>query len=146
MEKNEFEDFEAINNISRRSLLPWWIKFFCWLFMFASVLAVIRVVLSCFNITTEFEFYGINANDSLLNVIIVFLVFVLHGYTGYSLWFEKNYGIILAQFDAIFGIIVCFYSMFLGYQNGNHTFRLELILLVLFLIKIIKIKPRWLEH
>ncbi|WP_396212523.1 hypothetical protein [Flavobacterium sp.] len=143
MKKNEFDEFERNSKIRRRNLLPWWIKFFCWLFMFTSVLAIVRVILSYFYIYSDFEFYGLNANDGLLNTLIVFIVFTLHGLTGYSLWFEKGYGIVLAKVDAIFGILVCVYTMFLGYQIGNLTFRLELVLLVLFLIKLIKIKPYW---
>jgi hypothetical protein len=145
MEKNNFSEFEVNSNNRRRSLLPWWIKFFCWLFMFAFVLAIIRVILSFFDINSAFEFYALNANDSVLNLIIVFIVFVLHGVTSYSLWYEKSHAIVLAQIDAIFGILICVFSMFLSYQNGQATFRLELILLVLFLIKINKMKQNWIN-
>jgi len=138
---DNFENFEI--NDRRRSLLPWWIKFFCWLFMFASGLLIVRVILTLFNINSIFEFYGLNANDGLLNAIIVFIVFALHGLTGYSLWFEKKQAVFLGQIDAIIGILLCVFSMILSYINGGFVFRAELLLLILFLFKLNKIKSRW---
>ena len=145
MEKNNFSEFELNSTIRRRSLLPWWIKFFCWLFMFTFVLAIIRVILFFFDINSEFEFYGLNANESVVNLIIVFIVFVVHGITSYSLWFEKRYAIVLAQVNAIFGILISIMSMVIGYLNEHTTLRLELILLVAFFIKLNKIKQNWIN-
>ena len=128
----------------RRDLLPWWIKAFCWLFMVAMVLVFVRLILLLLGINTEFEFYGINAKDNYpINVIIVFIVFFLHGITAFSLWFEKKYAVDIAIWDAIIGILLCVLVMGIGLYDGNYLFRLEIILLFLFLTRLVKIKKKW---
>jgi len=139
----DFSDFK-ITPIKRRSLLPWWIKGFCWLFMITAFIAILRMILLLFEINTEFEFYGINAKENIpINGIIVFLVFILHGFTAYSLWFEKDYAIKMGLFDALIGIVLCLFSMVASFYYGHFTIRLEIILLVLFLVKLLKIRFKW---
>lgn len=136
-------DFE-IAPIKRRYLLPWWIKGFCWLFMATAFIAILRMILLLFYINTEFEFYGLNAKENTpINGIIVFLVFTMHGFTAYSLWFEKDYGIKIGVIDSLIGIVLCLFSMIISFYHGHFTIRLEMILLILFLVKLLKIRLKW---
>lgn len=140
---DNFNDFENAP-IKRRSLLPWWIKGFCWFFMLVSLMTVIRMILLLFNINTELEFYGLNAKDNTpINGILVFVVFILHGFTAYSLWFEEDYAIKIGILDAIIGLALCLFSMAMSFYNGHFTARLEIILLILFLTKLLKIRFNW---
>jgi hypothetical protein len=75
--------------------------------------------------------------------MIVFLVFILHGFTAYSLWFEKDYAIKLGVLDAIIGIVLCLFSMTVSFYYSHFTIRLEMILLILFLFKLLKIRAKW---
>lgn len=136
-------DFE-ITPIKRRSLLPWWIKGFCWLFIVTAFIAVLRMILLLFDINTEFEFYGLNAKDNIpINGIIVFIVFILHGFTAYSLWFEKDYAIKIGIVNALIGISLCLFSMVISFYHERVTIRLEMILLILFFVKLLKIRFKW---
>lgn len=140
---DNFNNFE-ITSFKRRSLLPWWIKGFCWLFMATAFIAVLRMILSLFDINTEFEFYGLNAKENIpINGFVVFLVFILHGFTAYSLWFEKNYAIKVGVVNALIGLILCLFSMIISFSNNHFTIRLEIILLILFLFKLLKIRYKW---
>lgn len=140
---DDFSNFEIIPT-RRRSFLPWWIKGFCWLFMAIAFIAILRMILLLFDINTEFEFYGLNAKENIpINGIIVFIVFMLHGFTAYSLWFEKDYAINLGVINASIGLILCLFSMVVSFYYGHLTVRLEIILLTLFLFKLLKIKPKW---
>jgi len=65
--------------------------------------------------------------------------------TAFSLWFEKEYAIILGKIDAILGIGLCIISMaILPFFSDVHiTLRLELVLLIPYLIKLNKIQSDW---
>lgn len=140
--KNNFNEFESV--IRKRSLLPWWIKIFCWIFMVIGMLSLFVVFLVIANYEPELEIFGFNANENHpYNSILILFSFLFLGVTGYLLWFEKRKAIIIGQINALWGIILCLISMGLGLVNGNFVFRIELFFLVLFFVKLSQIKPKW---
>jgi hypothetical protein len=148
-ETNRFEEFENNSNKRRRKLLPWWIKFFCWVFMIFGALALICFFLGFFNMSVDLSFYGLKTNQpfSLIGLIIISLA-LFKGFTAYSLWFENDNAINVAIVDSILGITLCSMSMFafpfLGDENSfEFSFRLELVLLVPYLVKLNRIKKEW---
>lgn len=147
-EKNQdlLTDLE-INSTRRRSLLPLWVKIFCWFFMLFGLMATICLILGFLGVKPNLAFYGFETNEVFsINGLIVIAVGILKGITAFSLWFEKNYAIKLAKIDAYLGIILCVISMlvlpFLA-EGTNFNFRLELALLIPFLIKMNKIQADW---
>lgn len=140
---NQFE----IIKINRRQLLPWWMKFFCWLFMIFGVAAIGCLLLGLFGIPENLALYGLESNQALsVTGITIILVAIFKGITAFSLWFEKDYAIILGAIDAIAGIIMCVIFMTvlpLAIENFHATIRLELVLLIPYLIKLKKIYPLW---
>ena len=131
----------------RLKLLPLWIKIFCWFFMFFGILAFICLVLGMFGIKPQLAFYGFETNEVFsLSGIIVICVGLLKGITAFSLWFEENYAIKLAKIDAYLGIALCIISMLIlpfFADKSNITIRLELVLLIPFLLKMNKIQFEW---
>ena len=143
--ETSFEEFE--NKIPRRQLLPWWIKFFCWLFMLFGVLAILCLISGFFGVLPSLAFYGFETNQplSLIGLLIISIA-VLKGFTAYSLWFEKDFAIKLGKIDAILGIVICVFSMFfipLLLETNQITFRLEIIFLIIFLVQLNKIEQKW---
>ena len=142
---NSFEEFEI--NKRRRELLPWWIKVFCWIFMLFGIMAFVCLILGFTNIKPALAFYGFESNEPFsLNGMLVISVGILKGITAFSLWFEKDYAIKLGKIDAIIGIIICGISMLiLPFLNDgfNIQIRLELALLIPFLLKLNKIENEW---
>lgn len=141
-----FETFE--NSIKRRrALLPWWIKFFCWLFMLFGLLAFVCLILGIIGFKTALSFYGFETTEPFsLNGVIVILVAIFKGFTAFSLWFEKDYAVKLGKIDALIGIVLCTISMFvLPFLQNNFgiSIRLELALLIPYLIKLNKIQKEW---
>ena len=148
-ETNKFEEFESNSNKRRRKLLPWWIKFFCWFFMLFGVLALICFFLGFFNLSVDLSFYGLNTNQpfSMIGLIVIGLA-LFKGFSAYSLWFETSNAINIAIVDTVIGIVMCTMSMFvfpfLGDENTfEFSLRLELVLLVPYLIKLNRIKKEW---
>jgi len=142
---NSFEEFES--NKRRRELLPWWIKVFCWLFMLFGIMAFVCLILGFTNIKPALAFYGFESNEPFsLNGMLVIAVGILKGITAFSLWFEKDFAIKLGKTDAIIGIIICGISMLIiPFLNDgfNIQIRLELALLIPFLLKLNKIEKEW---
>lgn len=138
--------FETIK-INRRQILPWWMKIFCWIFMLFGVLAIGCLILGLFGYTASLAFYGFESNEPLsLTGLLVIIVMVFKGFTAFSLWFEKDYAITLGKIDAIVGIVLCVvYMAVLPFfiETFNITFRLELALLIPYLMRLNKIQKQW---
>ena len=149
MENNEVEQvIEAQKTeIIRRELLPWWMKAFCWLFMVMGGLAIPCLIFGLFGGTADLSLYGFSTNNPI-SVIGLFLIaiMVFKGFTAYSLWYEKDYALLLGKIDAISGVLICIFSMFAApflLQNYVFTGRLEIILLVVYYIRLTKIEYEW---
>lgn len=144
--ENSFEEFEKTKR-RRRKILPWWIKTFCWIFMLFGILSFVCLILGFTNIKPALAFYGFETNEPFsLNGLIVIAVGILKGITAFALWFEKDFAIKIGKIDAIIGIVLCGISMFIlpFLQDGfNITIRLELALLIPYLIKLNKIQKEW---
>ena len=150
MEKDNLlnNNFEVVKSEKkRRDLLTWWIKVFCWFFMLFGLLSIVCLILGFTNTKPLLAFYGFETNEPFsLNGIIVITIGVIKGITAFSLWFEKDFAIKLGKIDAIIGIIICGISMLVlpFVQDGfNFNIRLELALLIPFLLKLNKIQNEW---
>ena len=115
--------------------------------MFFGIFSITCLILGFTDIKPALAFYGFESNEPFsLNGIIVISVGVIKGITAFSLWFEKGFAIKLGKIDAIIGIIICGISMFVlpFLQDGFIlNIRLELLLLIPFLLKLNKIQKEW---
>src|SRR5213075_1714156 len=104
--ENQFEEFEK-RTISRRELLPVWIKVFCWIFMIMGGISFGCLVVGAFGKTAQLSFYGFNTNEPLTFLgLFLIAIMVFKGFTAYSLWFEKDNAIKLGKIDTILGVAV----------------------------------------
>ena len=145
LEQDPFKEFEIPTK--RRKLLPWWIKFFCWFFMFFGLLAFACLILGFTNLKPDLAFYGFETNEpfSLYGLIII-SVALLKGFAGYALWFEKDFAVKIGKIDALIGIALCAISMLVlpfFKENFGITIRLELALLIPYLIRLHRIQKEW---
>ena len=115
--------------------------------MLFGLLAIVCLFLGFTSIKPALALYGFETNEPFsLNGLIVISIGILKGFTAYALWFEKDLAIKIGKIDAIIGIALSVISMFvLPFFQGssNLTFRLELVLLIPFLIKLKKIQEEW---
>jgi hypothetical protein len=135
------------NNSRRRTLLPLWIKVFCWIFMATGALAVFGLIASLLSFNFQFSLYGLQSNGLLspAGLFIAFL-FLLKGVAAFGLWMEKDWAIHLGMADAIIGIAVCTVVVLVLPWLEPHpqfVFRLELLLLVPYLRKLLQLKTAW---
>ncbi|WP_055436827.1 hypothetical protein [Lacinutrix algicola] len=149
MEKTDkaFKADAKLLPLRRRGLLPWWIRFFSWFFMITGGLAVFGLIAGFFNISFSISLYGLEETNphSLIGLLIIIL-FIYKGVTSYGLLFEKDWAIIWAKIDAVFGIFFCVFSMFVLpflIEEQGVVIRLEIALLIPYLLKVDKIKTAW---
>jgi hypothetical protein len=134
----------------RRKLFPWWIKVFIWIFLIFGALTPLVLILGITGLPVLQSLYGIETYKpiSVIGFTLTSL-FILKGITAYDLWTEKDWAISLAQIDAFIGIVICVCVMFIypfvstQQQGFTLNIRLELAILIPFLIKLGKIKNDW---
>ena len=142
--KNSFEEFEHITNIRRRDLLPWWIRFFCWVFMVLGGIACLTVTALLFNETPAISLYGYDATDDYpLNLLLVILSYIFNAVTGFLLWNEYKKAVVWGQLCAAWGIAMCAMAMITAFKAGGFMLRLEILFLILFYSRLTSIKGRW---
>lgn len=141
-QESKFTKFVPDPEVRRRKLLPWWIRFFSWFYMIAGATCIIAIILMLAGIQPYLGIYGLNASNLWdISTFIIIITYLWNGITAYALWFEKKYAVTLAIVNSIWGILICIYSMVAA--QGITNFRLELIILIIFIIKLFSIKYRW---
>ena len=141
---NSFDEFENLDTVKRREMLPWWIKFFSWVFMVLAVIACLTPIQLLFGQVPNLSFYGFDSAKFFpYSLLVIYLIFILNGLIGYMLWFEKDKAIEWGKICAIFGIVVCVISFLLTLLDGQFTFRLEIIALVIFYRKLSNLEYNW---
>lgn len=147
--ENEIVDLNPSTKkkIKRRSLLPWWIRFFCWVFMIFGIFAPAGLIFGLLRWSFNLSIYGLESNQPLSVIgLSIILLFTFKAFTAFGLWSEKEWAVRVGQIDAVIGIVLCIFVMFVNpflSSGANFTFRLELALLIPFLIKLTKIKEAW---
>lgn len=129
--------------IRRRKLLPGWIKFFIWVFMIFGAIAPVGLLLGAIGFSFELSALGLHTYNPI-SMVGLFLIatFLFSGIAAFGLWTEKDWAIEVAITDAFLSIAICLYAMFLS-SAGFSIIRLELVILIPYLIKLFKIRPDW---
>lgn len=141
-------EFDQMALPRRRSLMPWWVKLFTWIFLVLGAITVMGFVAGFFGFNTNISLYGLETSQPLsVTGLVLMTVFLLKGVTAFALWMEQDWAIHVGFADAILGILFCSFMMlvypFLDGVESHFSFRLELIALIPYLRWLMKIKPLW---
>jgi len=145
---DKLDELEELMLPRRRTLLTWWLKIFSYFFLFAGAMAI-GIYLIMFLLGNDFSvsLYGLESSDrhSFITLLVMVLFFI-KAVAAYGLLFEKDWAIEVGLVDAVLGILAClfvgFYAMF-GTGRFIASFRLELVFLIIYLIKLLKIQAIW---
>ena len=140
------DDIVHINAIPRKKLLPLWIKIFTWIFLVMSAFVPIVLILGLIGYNAELALYGLETDEPFSTIgIIITTLFIIKGITAFGLLKEKNWAVKIGIFDAIIGIIICTLVMLYPIINSNfkESLRLELVALIPYLLRLLKIKTQW---
>lgn len=138
----------------RLQLIPIWMKIFMWIFVFLGTWIVfaniLRVVGINFAANSSTSIYGLETFDK--NTLLYFFISGLIVYktiVSFAMITEKNWAISAAIIDAILGLLVVIWVMMLNplLNETNFSydwnFQFELLLLIPYLLKCIRIKKDW---
>jgi hypothetical protein len=145
-EQSILDPFIEENIIERRKLLPVWMKVFIWLFMISGAFVLLAFIISLFSVHYTSSIYGLESDEPLSPVgLFIFFVFLLKSIVAYGLWTEKDWAVNLGIADAGIGIAACSAVMLVPSLKPSpvFTFRLELLLLIPYLVKLLKIREKW---
>lgn len=138
------EGLHRENRLIRKDLLPSWIKFFMWIFLVFGVINVFGLLLNFIGISIELGLYGIETYSGFGYLsLLVQALFLLKGAVAFGMWKEKDWAIKLAMIDGIIGVVVCLTSIILVAIEGSLTFRIEIIVLIPYIMKMYLIKDHW---
>jgi F0F1-type ATP synthase membrane subunit a len=140
------ENLLSENSTRRRKLLPIWMKVFVWIFMIMGAFAPLILLFSASGGTASLALYGLETTDPYSNIgLSLCALFILKGPVAYGLWSERNWAVKLAIGDAVLGILICIavtLEPLYGHQT-SYSFRLELVVLIPYLLWLLKIKRPW---
>jgi hypothetical protein len=133
----------------RRQLLPWWIKIFIWIFFIIGLSVPLAFVFGIIGHEFQLALYGFFTNEPLsLTGLFLIAVFALKGLAAFGLWFEKKWAINVGLIDALLGLIICLFLMFIyPLIDSSKTFifpiKIEIFFLFPYLRMLLKIRKDW---
>ncbi len=140
------ENIIPLSLIERKKLLPWWIKVFSWIFLVCGVIAPVTLIAGLVGYSIDLSIYGLTTTDptSLIGILII-VIFTLKGIVSFGFLQQKDWAVKLGIVDAILGTAICIMLMSYSLLNSEmrFSFRLELILLTPYFIRLLKIKSAW---
>lgn len=131
----------------RRDLLPVWIKVFIWIFMIFTLVVPAGLVFGLMGEQFNLSLYGLETVQPVsVAGILIMLLYALKGIVAYGLWTEKAWAVNLALTDGVLGIAVCLIVMVLLpvlSHGANFKFRLEILILIPYLVKMWRLRAPW---
>lgn len=136
---------------NRRRLLPPWIKTFVWIFMILGLAVPASLIFGILGKPFSLALYGFEtvAPLSATGAVILALLAV-KALISLGLWTEQKWAVDMAIIDGALGIGICLLMMVAPLfasspESAGFSFRLELIVLIPYLIKMLKIRPDWIR-
>ena len=136
----------TVSALTRRQLVPLWIKIFGWIFM---VMGAVIPLLGIFAVASgqpaSYEIFGLRYRGSPFHpmALIICAIILSLAVSAYGLLFGRSWGLNACLATGYGGVVVCVGTMAYAISQGSFTLRLELLAQVPYLIRLHKIKPLW---
>lgn len=136
----------AESTITRKNLIPLWIKVFGWMFM---AMGVVIPLLAVFAAVTgqpaSYEVFGLRYHGSPFHpmALVISAILVSLAVSAYGLLFGKPWGVNACLVTGYGGVAICLLTMVYSLSQGTFNLRLELLVHIPYLRKLHQIKPLW---
>jgi hypothetical protein len=140
------DELAEATRLPRKKMLPLWIKIFAWIFLICGFFLPVVVILGLAGYSAQQSLYGLESKDPFsLTGIAITLLFTLKAITAFGLLKEKDWAIKLGMADGATGVVICVLLMLLPVvsRDATFSFRLELVALIPYFLKLQKIKTEW---
>ena len=151
-----FQDLHDPFAIPRKKMLPWWMKFFCYVFLLLGAFSVAGLFFSMFFFSlggmrsggTEVSLYGLRAiNELSIMAIVIVSLYVFKAFVAYSLLAQKDWAVKAGMIDGGLGILLCFVTMLvLPFFGFDFRFGGELFFLIPYQARLWRMRPQWEEN
>lgn len=133
----------------RKKLIPKWIKFFGWLFLIMGAAVFIVPIFWVFNKESmHFMLFGLEHYGSPFEptALLISALLLFNSIAAYGLLFAKDWGVKVCMAAGWVVLGICVLTMAYGLFALNELYiRLELIVLIPYLLKLREIAPRWMS-
>ena len=129
--------------LSRRSLVPVWIKIFGWVFIAMAVLSIPLMLWGAIaGENVRFELFGFTYEGPALHPYAFAMVtlYLFMGMTAYGLIFRRDWGVTGCLANGYIGVALCIISMIL---SGGTNIRVEPIIQLFYIRRLHKIRREW---
>lgn len=137
---------DAASPVTRRQLVPLWIKIFGWIFMvMGAVIPLLAIVAVAMGQPASYEIFGLQYRGSPFHPMALFICAVILSLavSAYGLLFGKSWGLNACLATGYGGVAICLGTMVYALMQGQFTLRLELLVQLPYLIKLHRIRPLW---
>lgn len=131
----------------RKTLIPLWIKIFGWLFILFGVGVPITAIYSlATGMPMHYMLFGLSVYGSIGSPMAIFLMvlFIALAISAYGLLFGRAWGLTFCLMLGYISLAICIATTIIALitQSGVNI-RLEIIILIPYLIRLHKIKDEW---
>ena len=131
--------------LSRRSLVPVWIKIFGWIFIAIAALSIPLILWGAITgVNVRFELFGLTYEGPALHpyAFAMATLYLFMGTTAYGLIFRKDWGVTGCLANGYIGLALCIISMVL---SGGTNIRIEPIIQLFYLRRLHLIRREWVK-
>ena len=131
---------------TRKQLVPLWIKIFGWIFIvMGAVMPLLAIVAAVTGQPVSLELFGIQYRGSPWHPMALLMagLFLSLAVAAYGLLFGKPWGVDACMVTGFGGVAICLGTTVYSLFQGSLNLRLELLVQVLYLMRLGKIKPLW---
>lgn len=136
--------------ITRRELVPIWIKIFGWIFMLMGVaVPILPIVFPLLGRPATYEILGLSHVGSPFHpmALLISAIILSLSVSAYGLLFGKPWGLKACLATGYGGLIICLATMAYSLVAlSSLSLRLELIAQIPYLMKLHKLRPLWLRN
>ncbi|MCB0739369.1 MAG: hypothetical protein KDC92_17815, partial [Bacteroidetes bacterium] len=145
--QNLDEELIITNAIDRRTLLPFWMKIFCWLFMALGVYGAYSLVMNLW-------FGPPSPKDDIIYVVFIARVglnalAIYKGFIGFGLWFRKPWAPNLGIIDALLSMAIALVSFYFLLKTADtssrftSTLTIYIVMHIPYLMTLFNIRKAW---
>ena len=135
---------------TRKKLVPIWIKTIGWIFILTGVaVPILQIVAQLDGRPTTHAIFGLSYEGSPLHPmsLLISAIVLSFSVSAYGLLFDKSWGLKACLATGYGGLIICLAAMAYSLFALNFLlFRLELIVLTPYLMRLHKLRPFWLQN
>jgi len=129
----------------RKQLLPRWIRFFGWIFLFF-LASPIAFIVGIFVGDMHYRLFGVSYYGPILHPlpIAIVILMTLHGIAAYGLLWGRRWGVDVGIACGLIGAVGSVLSMVIAFAQGGFRFEFSLIAQSIFLMALVDIRKEWL--